>query len=50
MTDVAKEAKALAGEALERADAALAHLRKPAPLDVPAAEARLSEMLMGAIA
>ena len=50
MLDVAKEAKVLAGEALDRADAALAHLREPAPLDVAAAEARLREMLMGAIA
>ncbi len=50
MMDVAKEAKQLAGEALDRADAALAHLRKPAPLDIAAAEARLREMLMGAIA
>jgi beta-N-acetylhexosaminidase len=50
MMDVAKEAKELAGQALDRADSALAHLRKPALLDVAAAEARLHEMLMGAIA
>jgi beta-N-acetylhexosaminidase len=50
MMDVAKEAKELAGEALGRADAALAHVREPAPLDVAAADARLREMLMGAIA
>ena len=50
MMDVAKEAKELQGDALSRADAALAHLRAPAPLDVAAAEARVREMLMGAIA
>ena len=50
MIGVAKEAKELAGESLARANAALAHLREPAPLDVAAAEARLREMLMGAIA
>jgi hypothetical protein len=50
MLGVAKEAKELAGEALERAEAALSHLREPAPLEVAAAEARLREMLMGAIA
>lgn len=50
MTDVAREAKELAGEALSRADAALAQLREPADLDVRAAEAHLREMMMGAIA
>ena len=50
MIDVASEAKELSGEALNRADAALAHLREPAEIDVEAAEARLREMMMGAIA
>ena len=50
MTDIAKEAKELAGESLHRADAALAHLREPTEIDVTAAEARLREMMMGAIA
>src|SRR5688500_14535564 len=50
MMDVAKEAKELAGAALDRADAALAQLHAPASLDIGAAEARLREMLMGAVA
>jgi beta-N-acetylhexosaminidase len=50
MIEVAKEAKELAGAARDRADAALAHLHAPAALDVVAAEARLREMLMGAVA
>lgn len=50
MIDIAKEAKELSGAALERADKALAQLRTPASLDVGAAEARLHEMLMGAVA
>jgi beta-N-acetylhexosaminidase len=50
MMEVAREAKELAGPALDRADAALAQLRTPAGLDVQAAEARLREMLMGAVA
>lgn len=50
MRDVAREAKELAGESLHRADAALAQLRAPVALDVGAAEARLREMLMGAVA
>jgi len=50
MVDVAREAKELAGPARGRADRALAQLRTPAALDVGAAEARLREMLAGAIA
>ena len=50
MIEVAKEAKELAGPARDRADRALAQLRTPASLDVGAAEARLREMLAGAIA
>jgi beta-N-acetylhexosaminidase len=50
MMDVAREAKELAGEALDRADGALAQLRTPADLDIQAAEARLREMLVGAVA
>jgi beta-N-acetylhexosaminidase len=50
MRDVAREAKELAGDALARAQTALAQMRTPPELDVRAAEARLHEMLMGAIA
>ena len=50
MMDVAKEAKELTGAPRDRADAALAQLHAPAALDVGAAEARLREMLMGAVA
>ena len=50
MIDVAREAKELAGASRTRADKALAQLRTPATLDVEAGEARLREMLAGAIA
>jgi beta-N-acetylhexosaminidase len=50
MMDVAKEAKPLAGDSLARAKRALAQLRKPGDFDVERAEARLQEMLMGAVA
>ena len=50
MIQVAREAKELAGASRDRADKALAQLHTPAALDVGAAEARLSEMLMGAVA
>jgi beta-N-acetylhexosaminidase len=49
MKDVAREAKPLAGLALARAEAALAHLHPPVPLDIAAAEARLAA-IMGAFA
>lgn len=45
MQDVAAHTKPLAGEAAARAEAALAHLRAPMPLDIAAAEARLGEMV-----
>jgi len=45
MRDVAAHTKPLAGEAAARAQAALAHLHPPAPLDIAAAEARLGEMI-----
>ncbi len=45
MQDVAAHAKPLAGEAAARAEAALAHLRPPMPLDIALAEARLGEMI-----
>ena len=41
--------KSLPGAALERAEQALAQLPTPAAFDVEAAEARLREMLMGAV-
>ena len=50
MIEVASEAKELAGAARDRAGRALAQLRTPAALDIDAAEARLREMLAGAIA
>jgi beta-N-acetylhexosaminidase len=50
MMDVAKEAKSLAGDSLARAKRALSQLRNPGDFDVEGAEARLSEMLMGAVA
>jgi len=50
MIEVAREAKELAGASRARADKALAQLHTPAVLDVAAAEARLREMLAGAIA
>ncbi len=45
MKAVAKEAKPLAGDALIRAEAALAHLHPPAALDFELAEDRLAKML-----
>lgn len=50
MQDVAKNTKPLAGESLARAEKALAQLRRPIDFDVDAAEARLREMLAGALA
>jgi beta-N-acetylhexosaminidase len=50
MMDVAKETKPLAGDVLGRAKKALSQLRRPADFDAEEAEARLSEMLMGAVA
>jgi beta-N-acetylhexosaminidase len=50
MKQVASEAKPLAGDALRRAEKALAQLRDPAEFDVEAAEARLRDMLAGAVA
>lgn len=44
MREIAGRVKELSGKALYRANAALAALRKPAPLDIEAAEARLDEM------
>jgi beta-N-acetylhexosaminidase len=49
MTEVAEEAKPLAGASARRAAAALAHLVAPGPFDVDAAEARFAEW-MGAMA
>jgi beta-N-acetylhexosaminidase len=49
MREIAGAAKPLSGPALRRADAALSHLRAPAPLDIERAEARLDE-LVGAVA
>ncbi|HTW35854.1 MAG TPA: beta-N-acetylhexosaminidase [Rhizomicrobium sp.] len=45
MRDVAKEAKALEGAALKRANAALAHLVAPQDFDAQAGEARLASLL-----
>ncbi len=45
MQEVAKEAKPLEGDVLKRAEKALDHLHAPDPLDVPAAEARVQELL-----
>ena len=45
MREVAEEAKPLEGLSLKRAQAALAHLAKPAGFDPAAAEARLAELL-----
>ena len=45
MKAVAKEAKPLAGEGLNRVQAALAHLHSPAELDFALAEERLEKML-----
>jgi beta-N-acetylhexosaminidase len=45
MLEVAAHTKPLTGEAAGRAEAALAHLHPPAPLDIAAAEARLGEMM-----
>jgi beta-N-acetylhexosaminidase len=45
MREVATRAKELSGKALERANEALAALRKPSPLDIGAAEAHLDEMI-----
>jgi beta-N-acetylhexosaminidase len=50
MIEVAREVKVLAGAARDRADRALAQLHTPAALDIGAAEARMREMLAGAIA
>jgi beta-N-acetylhexosaminidase len=50
MKQVASEAKPLAGDALRRAEKALAQLRDPAEFDAEAAEARLRDMLAGAVA
>lgn len=47
MKEVAGAAKPLEGQALKRAQGALAHLRAPGPFDPQAAEARLSELLGG---
>lgn len=44
MREVAERVKQLSGRALERANAALSAQRKPAPLDIEAAEAHLEEM------
>ncbi len=49
MREVAEEAPALMDLAAKRADAALAHLSPPDPLDIEGAEARLAELL-GAVA
>jgi beta-N-acetylhexosaminidase len=49
MTEIAREAKPLAGAALRRANAALALLKPPGPFDVTAAERRLAG-LIGAVA
>jgi beta-N-acetylhexosaminidase len=45
MTEVAGQAPSLAGEALRRADAALAARRKPAPIDVGQTRKRFAELL-----
>lgn len=45
MEQVASEAKPLEGEALDRANAALAQKVRPKPFDVPAADARLVELI-----
>jgi beta-N-acetylhexosaminidase len=45
MKEIAEEAKPLTGRALQRAEAALAHLRAPLELDIERAEARLTEMV-----
>ena len=47
MKEVAREAKPLAGKALHRADAALAHLRAPSVIDIERAEARLAALVGG---
>ena len=47
MREVAEEAKPLEGVALKRAQAALAHLRTPAPFDAEAANARVDALLKG---
>ncbi|MSP93752.1 MAG: beta-N-acetylhexosaminidase [Alphaproteobacteria bacterium] len=44
MREIAGEVPPLSGHALRRAEAALSHLRAPAPLDIPRAEARLMEL------
>ena len=49
MREIASRVKPLAGEASARAEAALAALREPVPLDIEAAESHLAEMV-GAIA
>jgi beta-N-acetylhexosaminidase len=45
MKDVAREAKPLAGPALQRAEAAMAQLRAPLKFDIEGAETRLTELL-----
>ena len=45
MREVAEEAKPLEGQALKRAQHALAHLQPPGPFDPAAAGARLTELL-----
>jgi beta-N-acetylhexosaminidase len=45
MIEIAQEAKPLAGRSLQRAEAALSHLRAPLELDIEACEARLAEMV-----
>ena len=47
MKEVAREAKPLAGKALHRADAAIAHLRAPSVIDIERAEARLAALVGG---
>ncbi|HXJ02424.1 MAG TPA: glycoside hydrolase family 3 N-terminal domain-containing protein, partial [Micropepsaceae bacterium] len=45
MREVAQEAKPLSGRALQRSEAALAHLRAPLDLDIEKCEVRLTEMV-----
>ena len=45
MREVAQEAKPLSGRALQRSEAALAHLRTPLDLDIEKCEVRLTEMV-----
>jgi beta-N-acetylhexosaminidase len=50
MKEIAAEAKPLAGAALHRAEMAIAHFREPFEIDIERAEARLSEVMAGAVA